>query len=512
MSFNYTSTGGALPKTYSIESGALPTGISLNTSTAALTGTFTTEGTFNWVVKVVDANGMETTLPDTCIVSAAPFFLRGVAWNKVSKKLTVWQGDTDAVTATIDVPIFGTPNSPSGIRSDGTRAYVISGGNIPDTGGELFEVNLTNNTAALLLTLPVLDTSTFALTRNGAFAYVTSTATDTVLKVDIAAAAVNTSVTVADPTICRLSHDEQFLYIGGGSPTLKIRKLSTSSMTVVASSPNDSIIVCGGISVSADDTKLYVTGQHTNDFDLTAFNTSNMSVAATANYTPSSPLDVLADDANTYVYMLRSNGVGGTQLTKIDATSLAVVSNVDVSAGAILSSSSRMAWSYDYTRIFVSDPVGATSTDNVVVVDPVSMTTLTPILANDEPCSAAASGTATVLGYNGVALAIPDNNGFVSSNIVISGETPANQTNLAITMNLTHSYRGDLEIIIDKPDGGSVTLVSPDENDNLRNFVRSFALGPSALLVNGTWTLRIRDTVAADVGTLNYWKVIKTSA
>lgn len=504
MSFNYTSTGGALPKTYSIESGALPTGISLNTSTAALTGTFTTEGTFNWVVKVVDANGMETTLPDTCIVSAAPFSLRGVAWNQGSKQVTVWQGDTDVVTATISVPeVSGnilTNISDCRIKSDGTKAYVLSRGD-----NALYEVDLVTNTAVSLVT-GLTDGNSLAMTRDGQFAYVLGGATDQIFKVDIPSAAIVASPTFAGFVFrCELSPDEDFLYVGSTNSPLKVRKIDTATMAVSATSTAD-VITPEDMSVSADGGVLYVIGSHPGDNDLTAFDTSDMSVAASANFTE--PFSVLADDSGTYVYLLHSAGGLLAQVSKLDATTLASVGSV--AAGN--ARNAKMAFSYDYTRIFIGDSDAAGTTDPVLVVDPITMTTLTPVAANENPSGVAASGTVTVLGYNGVALAIPDNNGFVSSNIVVSGESPANQTNLAITMNLTHSYRGDLEIIIDKPDGGSVTLVSPDENDNLRNFVRSFALGPSALLVNGTWTLRIRDTVAADVGTLNYWKVIKTSA
>jgi sugar lactone lactonase YvrE len=50
-----TVTGGATPYTYSVGSGTLPTGLTLNTSTGAVTGTPTATGTFT--IKVTDANG-----------------------------------------------------------------------------------------------------------------------------------------------------------------------------------------------------------------------------------------------------------------------------------------------------------------------------------------------------------------------------------------------------------------------------------------------------------------------
>jgi hypothetical protein len=50
-------TGGVPPYTFSITSGSLPPGLTLNTSTGAITGTPTMAGTFNFTAQVVDSSG-----------------------------------------------------------------------------------------------------------------------------------------------------------------------------------------------------------------------------------------------------------------------------------------------------------------------------------------------------------------------------------------------------------------------------------------------------------------------
>jgi hypothetical protein len=60
-SSSVVATGGVAPYTYSIVSGTLPPGLTLNPSTGAITGTPTSEGTFSFTVKVTDAQGNTAT-------------------------------------------------------------------------------------------------------------------------------------------------------------------------------------------------------------------------------------------------------------------------------------------------------------------------------------------------------------------------------------------------------------------------------------------------------------------
>ncbi len=67
-----TMTGGTSPITWSVSTGTLPPGLTLNASTGLLSGTPTTAGTYSFTVKVTDNSGLTATEPVTLTVIPGP--------------------------------------------------------------------------------------------------------------------------------------------------------------------------------------------------------------------------------------------------------------------------------------------------------------------------------------------------------------------------------------------------------------------------------------------------------
>ena len=113
----------------------------------------------------------------------------------------------------------------------------------------------------------------------------------------------------------------------------------------------------------------------------------------------------------------------------------------------------------------------------------------------------ASSGTRTV------GLAIPDNNPTgVSTSFTMSADLAMEW--VEVTFSATHSYRGDLEVVLTSPTGTQSVLAEQRGDSNADygswKFTSARHWGESSA---GTWTLTVRDLSAADLGTLDSWSL-----
>ena len=102
------------------------------------------------------------------------------------------------------------------------------------------------------------------------------------------------------------------------------------------------------------------------------------------------------------------------------------------------------------------------------------------------------------------------------SSIELTSPGEVSPDELEVQIDVSHPYRGDLQIQVESPAGTILTLKQPDDFDSADNVVGVFpdSLVPltafSALAgesLAGEWTLRISDGYESDDGTLNSWSI-----
>jgi Zn-dependent metalloprotease len=108
---------------------------------------------------------------------------------------------------------------------------------------------------------------------------------------------------------------------------------------------------------------------------------------------------------------------------------------------------------------------------------------------------------------NTTAVSIPDNGAAVTSSITISGRAGNAPSNLIVTPDITHTWRGDLVIDLVAPDGTTYRLKGFSSSDSADDVNEPYTVDASSEVANGTWQLKVQDQAAQDVGTINSWKL-----
>ena len=100
------------------------------------------------------------------------------------------------------------------------------------------------------------------------------------------------------------------------------------------------------------------------------------------------------------------------------------------------------------------------------------------------------------------ASAIPDNDpAGVSTDIAVSGLSGS--LGLTVSLDITHSYKGDLKVTLLK-DGAQLKVLHDRTGGSADNIVQSYTLTAAEVgAANGRYTLKVVDTAGEDVGTVN---------
>jgi serine protease len=101
--------------------------------------------------------------------------------------------------------------------------------------------------------------------------------------------------------------------------------------------------------------------------------------------------------------------------------------------------------------------------------------------------------------------AIRDNT-TINSPIAVSGRSGAAPSNASVSVDILHTYRGDMLVQLVAPDG-SLYTISNRAGGSADNLIGTYTINLSSEQLNGTWNLRVNDNAAGDTGTLRRWTI-----
>lgn len=93
----------------------------------------------------------------------------------------------------------------------------------------------------------------------------------------------------------------------------------------------------------------------------------------------------------------------------------------------------------------------------------------------------------------------------VESPVTVSGVSGNAPSDLAVEVDITHTYIGDLQVQLIAPDGTAYTLKSYGTGGSADNINTTYTVNASSETANGTWKLSVSDRSWWDTGRLNGW-------
>ncbi|MFJ8871628.1 S8 family peptidase [Streptomyces sp. NPDC102473] len=98
-------------------------------------------------------------------------------------------------------------------------------------------------------------------------------------------------------------------------------------------------------------------------------------------------------------------------------------------------------------------------------------------------------------------------NATVESPLPVTGLTGNAPSDLAVTVDIRHTFRGDLKVDLIAPDGTAYPLKTYNSNDGADNVQATYTVNASGETASGTWKLRVSDNWVNDTGYVNAWSL-----
>ena len=157
------------------------------------------------------------------------------------------------------------------------------------------------------------------------------------------------------------------------------------------------------------------------------------------------------------------------------------------------------------TSIERSDPAGAATSERTLVFAVTFSEDVTGVDLSDFALSPGSTGGGGSSGQftqtSEPATRIADRSTIQDA---ITVDQPGTATSVSVAVDISHTYRGDLVIVLIAPDGTSQTLHSRT-GGSANDIDRTYAPDFDGTGIAGDWTLRVSDRAGGDVGTLNGW-------
>ncbi|MFD4482689.1 S8 family peptidase [Streptomyces sp. NPDC058471] len=98
-------------------------------------------------------------------------------------------------------------------------------------------------------------------------------------------------------------------------------------------------------------------------------------------------------------------------------------------------------------------------------------------------------------------------NATTKSPLTVSGVAGNAPADLAVGVDIRHSYRGDLRVDLIAPDGSAYRIKNYNSNDSGQNVQGTFTVNASSEAADGTWKLRVSDNASEDTGYIDSWSL-----